>query len=133
MLAVGWFGLSAVKATSTTSVLWFPLATYQTSNNPFNDNNDDNIRNHSGEDYAIAEGTALYSPISGTVIGYENTIAQQYCSTSDGVRMNGNYLKIQDDSGVYKVSMLHMQTGSVQFTTGEYVNAGDYVGNVSNT
>ncbi|MBI4406876.1 MAG: right-handed parallel beta-helix repeat-containing protein [Candidatus Kerfeldbacteria bacterium] len=133
VFAVGWFGLSAVKATSTTSVLWFPLATYQTSNNPFNDVDGDQIRNHSGEDYAIAEGTALYSPISGTVIAYENSIAQQYCSTSDGVRMNGNYLRIRDDSGVYTVSMLHMQTGSVQFITGDYVNAGDYVGKVSNT
>ena len=128
---LGWFGLSTVKATSTTAVLWFPLATYQV---PFQDYYYDATTNpdgHKGLDYANAEGTPVYAPISGTVIAAENTSESQVCS--GGVGYNGNYVTIQDDTGVYKVSILHMQTGSVQFQTGEYVTAGDYIGNMSNT
>ena len=128
------FLLIIVNGTSTSQILYFPLDTYLASNNIFNDNNDDEITNHYGEDYTGTDGeTRIYAPISGTVIGSENSISGQVCDTSEGVRLNGNYLKIQDDTGVYKVSLLHMQTGSAQFSTGDHVNAGDYIGNMSNT
>ena len=124
-----------VQSTTVDQVLYFPLDTYLASNNSFDDSNSDTNENHYGEDYTGTDGeTRIYAPISGTVIGSENTISGQVCDSSGGaIRMNGNYLKIQDDTDVYKVSLLHMQTGSVQFSTGDHVNAGDYIGNMSNT
>jgi hypothetical protein len=114
--------------TDTEQVLYFPLDTYEASNCDYYC-----YTNHHGVDFAEPEGTPVYAPISGTIIASRDTITGPDCERdASGYYSMGNYIRIQDDTGDYVVTLMHLQSGTVEIYDGT-VEAGDLVGYVSNT
>jgi murein DD-endopeptidase MepM/ murein hydrolase activator NlpD len=71
------------------------------------------MNGHNGTDFRAKVGTAVYSPISGTVIESRN----------DGIGY-GNFVRIQNEK--YQVLLGHLMVRHLQ--TGDFVNMGDLVG-----
>ena len=80
---------------------------------------------HKGSDYATANGTPVFSPVAGTVVGLVNTVPGQTCTPDFG-----NYVKI--NTGVYDVILGHMSSNILVAKNGP-VSIGQPVGYVSNT
>ena len=79
---------------------------------------------HQGSDYACADGTPVYAPISGKVTKVVNTVNGQTCSPNFG-----NYVKIA--TGAYEVILAHMRK-DIQVGGGD-IDAGTLVGYASNS
>ena len=80
---------------------------------------------HKGSDYAAGEGTPVYAPVGGKVVGLVNSYNGQTCKPDFG-----NYIKIA--TGPWEVFMAHMNKDIKAQKNGE-VKAGAQVGMVSNT
>ena len=80
---------------------------------------------HMGSDYAAAEGTPVYAPMSGEAVLVRKSIPGQTCSLSFG-----NYVKIAN--GSWSVILAHMGQ-DIPIQQGQMVKAGQLVGKVSNT
>ena len=80
---------------------------------------------HYGSDYAIGNGTPVYSPIAGVVIDKVDTVPGQTCEPDFG-----NYVKIRQ--GDYDVFLAHMSS-NILVNDDQVVSQGDPIGFVSNT
>lgn len=80
---------------------------------------------HKGSDYAAGEGTPVYAPVSGKVVGLVNSYNGQTCKPDFG-----NYVKIA--TGPWEVFMAHMNK-DIKVQKGGEAKAGQQIGMVSNT
>lgn len=83
---------------------------------------------HAGLDFGCDEGTPIYASISGTVITAVNNVAGQTCSWSFG-----NYVKIRSNDNTTQVIEAHLLYGSVAVSSNQSVQAGQYIGQSSNS
>ena len=80
---------------------------------------------HKGSDYAVPNGTPVYSPITGTVTKVVDTVTGQTCSGNFG-----SYVKIQQ--GAFEVILAHMNP-NILVDKDQPVAAGTQIGLASNT
>lgn len=95
----------------------------------------DSVHNgsHGAVDLAIAGGTPVYAAKAGKVIATKNnvTCSGMGCCNDDSISC-GNYVKIDHFDGSVTL-YCHMQTGSLQVSTGQMVDQGKPLGLVGTT
>jgi hypothetical protein len=82
------------------------------------------------DDYPIF-GEKLYSPLDGTVIKVINNIEDNTPFSGNYPYNTGNTVIVQKDE--YYFLLGHLKQGSIKVSEGEYVNAGDQVGEAGNS
>lgn len=83
-------------------------------------------------DYGIYMSDVV-SPVSGTIIGVENS--EEDVNPNSGAFENdmGNYVFIEvEETGNY-IILSHLANGSIPFSVGDTVNEGEYIGKVGNS
>lgn len=80
--------------------------------------------------YAIF-GEPVYAPCSGKVLKAESTFPDLIPPQSDPKNPAGNYVVI--DCGKAMVLLAHLRQGSLQVSTGDWVNVGDLIASVGNS
>jgi|GEM_PF-2766751 len=87
------------------------------------------IRHSIALDFALAGGTPLYAPTSGTVTGVVSSV--NYTSVDGGY---GNYVQMETDDG-YIIIMAHLAYGSIPVTikSGARVSEGTLIGRMGKT
>lgn len=78
-------------------------------------------------------GADVIAPISGTIIGMENSEEDIPPNTDEFTSLLGNYVFIEIDStGTYLI-LAHLKKNSIKVSIGDYVAEGEYIGKVGNS
>lgn len=84
------------------------------------------------ESYGIYNSDVT-APVSGTVIGLENSEKDILPNIEEFTSLLGNYIFIEIEStGTYMI-MAHLKENSITVSVGDYVEEGEYIGKVGNS
>lgn len=90
------------------------------------------IKSDELEDYGIY-GKDIIAPVSGIVIGVENSEPDISPNTDEYTSSKGNYIYIEISESKTYLILAHLQQNSITVSVGDAVQAGDIIGKVGNS